>query len=62
MAFPETHSFEDLGNKTLYRSYALLPSFEARDAILATGMEKGGRESIEQLAAVVAEMQSEMAK
>ena len=60
-AFPETHTFEDRGGKTFYRSHTLLPSIEARDAILATGMEKGGRESIEQLAALIAELQ-EMAK
>jgi uncharacterized protein YndB with AHSA1/START domain len=60
--FPETHTFEEHGGKTLYRSYALLPSFEARDATLATGMDKGGRESIEQLAALVAELQAEPAR
>lgn len=61
-AFPETHSFEERNGKTYYRSYTLLPSMEARDAVLATGMEKGGRESIEQLAALIAELQAEMAK
>ncbi|MBI4920437.1 MAG: SRPBCC domain-containing protein [Devosia nanyangense] len=61
-AFPETHTFEEHGGKTFYRSYSLVPSMEARDAIIATGMEKGGRESLEQLAALVAELQSEMAK
>ena len=61
-AFPETHTFEERGGKTLYRSYALLPNMQARDAVLATGMEEGGRESIEQLAALIAELQSEMAK
>jgi uncharacterized protein YndB with AHSA1/START domain len=61
-AFPETHTFEERNGKTYYRSYALLPSMEARDAVIATGMEKGGRESIEQLAALVAELQAEMAK
>jgi uncharacterized protein YndB with AHSA1/START domain len=61
-AFPETHTFEERNGQTYYRSYSLLPSMEARDAVLATGMEKGGRESIEQLAALVAELRSEMAK
>jgi uncharacterized protein YndB with AHSA1/START domain len=61
-AFPETHTFEERNGKTYYRSYSLLPSMEAREAVIATGMEKGGRESIEQLAALVAELQSEMAK
>lgn len=58
-AFPETHTFEERNGKTYYRSYALLPSMDARDAVLATGMEKGGRESIEQLAALIAELQKE---
>src|SRR6185369_9252246 len=58
-AFPETHTFEERNGKTYYRSYSLLPSMEAREAIIATGMEKGGRESIEQLAALVAELQAE---
>jgi uncharacterized protein YndB with AHSA1/START domain len=61
-AFPETHTFEERNGKTYYRSYSLLPSMEARDAVIATGMEKGGRESIEQLAALVAELQGDMAK
>lgn len=61
-AFPETHTFEERNGKTYYRSYSLLPSMEAREAVIATGIEKGGRESIEQLAALVAEMQAEMAK
>ena len=60
-AFPETHTFEERAGKTYYRSFAMLPSLEARDAVIATGMEKGGRESIEQLAALVAELQKEMA-
>jgi uncharacterized protein YndB with AHSA1/START domain len=60
--FPETHSFEERGGKTFYRSYTLLPSMDMRDQVLATGMEKGGRESLEQLAEVIAELQSEMAK
>lgn len=61
-AFPETHTFEERNGKTHYRSYALLPDFASRDAMVATGMEKGGRESIEQLAQLVAELQREMAK
>ena len=60
-AFPETHTFEERAGKTYYRSFSMLPSMEARDAVIATGMEKGGRESIEQLAALVAELQKEMA-
>ncbi len=58
-AFPETHTFEERGGRTYYRSYSLLPNFEAREAIVATGMEAGGRESLEQLGDVVADLQKE---
>ena len=58
-AFPETHTFEDRGGKTFYRSYTLLPSLEVREQVLATGMEKGGRESIEQLAALIEELKAD---
>jgi uncharacterized protein YndB with AHSA1/START domain len=58
-AFPENHSFEERNGRTYYRSYALLPSMEAREAIIATGMEKGGRESLEQLGELVEELQRE---
>ena len=57
-AFPETHTFEERGGKTYYRAYSLLPSMEVRDQVIATGMEKGGREAIEQLAALIDEMQA----
>jgi uncharacterized protein YndB with AHSA1/START domain len=60
-AFPETHTFEERGGKTYYRSYAILPSIEIRDQVRATGMETGARESLEQLAALVAELQQENA-
>jgi uncharacterized protein YndB with AHSA1/START domain len=52
-AFPEIHTFEERDGRTYYRSYSLMPNFEARDAIVATGMEKGGRESMEQLGRLV---------
>ena len=57
-AFPETHTFTERDGKTYYRAYALLPSMEVRDQVIATGMEKGGRESIEQLAALIEEMKA----
>lgn len=57
-AFPETHTFEARGDQTLYRAYTLLPSMAVRDQVIATGMEKGGRESIEQLAALIEEMKA----
>lgn len=60
-AFPETHTFEERGGRTYYRSYSLLPNFEARESIIATGMEAGGRESLEQLGDVVRELAKEPA-
>ncbi len=58
-AFPEVHTFEERDGRTYYRSYTLLPNFEARDAVVATGMEKGGRESMEQLGQLVDELMRE---
>jgi uncharacterized protein YndB with AHSA1/START domain len=58
-AFPESHTFEERDGRTYYRSYSLLPNMEAREAIIATGMEKGGRESLEQLGELVEELQRE---
>jgi uncharacterized protein YndB with AHSA1/START domain len=55
-AFPETHTFTERDGKTYYRAYSLLPSMEVREQVLATGMEKGGRESLEQLAALIEEL------
>jgi uncharacterized protein YndB with AHSA1/START domain len=60
-AFPEIHTFEERDGRTYYKSYALLPNFEARDAVVATGMEKGGRESMEQLGKLVDELAKEPA-
>ncbi len=58
-AFPEQHFFEERNGRTYYRSYTLLPDFEARDAVVATGMEKGGRESMQQLGDLVDELARE---
>jgi uncharacterized protein YndB with AHSA1/START domain len=58
-AFPEIHTFEERDGRTHYKSYALLPNFEARDAVVATGMEAGGRESMEQLGDLVDELVKE---
>jgi len=58
----ETHTFEAQGSKTFYQAVANLGSIEARDWIVAGGMESGARESMEQLAALVAELQTETAK
>jgi hypothetical protein len=38
-----------------------MPNFEARDAVIATGMEAGGRESMEQLGQLVDELAREIA-
>lgn len=54
--YPEIHTFEERDGRTYYKSYTLLPSMEARDAMVATGMEAGGRESMEQLGALVDEL------
>jgi uncharacterized protein YndB with AHSA1/START domain len=60
-AHPEIHTFEERDGRTYYKSYSLLPNFEARDAVIATGMEKGGRESMEQLGQLVDELAKEIA-
>jgi uncharacterized protein YndB with AHSA1/START domain len=53
----ETHSFEDREGKTSYRAVANLGSIEARDGVLAGGMERGARESMAQLDELLAELQ-----
>jgi uncharacterized protein YndB with AHSA1/START domain len=58
-AFPEVHTFEERDGRTYYKSYSLMPNFEARDAIVATGMEMGGRESMQQLGDLVDELARE---
>ncbi|MEO6013255.1 MAG: SRPBCC domain-containing protein [Devosia sp.] len=60
-AFPEVHIFEERDGRTYYKSRSLMPNFEARDAVVATGMEKGGRESMEQLGVLVDELAKEVA-
>jgi uncharacterized protein YndB with AHSA1/START domain len=59
--FPEIHTFEERDGRTYYKSVSTMPNFEARDAVVATGMEKGGRESMEQLGKLVDELAKEMA-
>ena len=55
-AYPENHMFEERDGRTYYKSYSLLPSMEAREAVISTGMEKGGRESMEQLGDLIDEL------
>lgn len=59
--FPEVHTFEERNGRTYYKSISMMPNLEARDAVVATGMEKGGRESMEQLGKVVDELAKELA-
>lgn len=52
----ETHTFEDAGGKTLYKSVSQFDSLANRDGMLATGMEAGARESMDQLDELLAGM------
>jgi uncharacterized protein YndB with AHSA1/START domain len=45
----ETHTFEEADGKTLYKSVSRFDSIADRDGMLATGMETGARESMDQL-------------
>jgi uncharacterized protein YndB with AHSA1/START domain len=45
----ETHTFEEANGKTLYKSVSNFDTIEDRDGMLATGMEQGARESLDQL-------------
>ena len=45
----ETATFEDLGGRTRVRTRSLVESLEARDAIIASGMESGVVEGYERL-------------
>jgi uncharacterized protein YndB with AHSA1/START domain len=46
----ETATYEDLGGRTRLRTRSVFPSVEARDAMLASGMEHGVNDSYERLA------------
>ncbi|WP_020659511.1 SRPBCC domain-containing protein [Amycolatopsis benzoatilytica] len=46
----ETVSFEDLDGRTRVRTQSVYPSVEARDAMVASGMERGIRDSMDRLA------------
>lgn len=49
----ETAMFEEHGGKTLMVAVSLAPSVEARDAIVASGMEGGARETYDRLDEVI---------
>jgi uncharacterized protein YndB with AHSA1/START domain len=50
----ETLTFEDLGGRTRVRTHSVFPSVESRDGMIASGMEKGVRDSTTRLAEVLA--------
>lgn len=45
----ETLAFEDLDGRTRLRTRSVFPSVEARDALVASGMERGIRDSMDRL-------------
>jgi uncharacterized protein YndB with AHSA1/START domain len=51
----ETATFEDLGGRTRVRTLSLVESLEARDALVASGMEGGVVEGYERLDDLLAE-------
>jgi uncharacterized protein YndB with AHSA1/START domain len=51
----ETATFEDLGGRTRVTTRSLMESFEARDGMVASGMEVGVREGYERLDQLLAE-------
>lgn len=53
-----TATFEETGGKTTFVLQALYPSKEALDGAIASGMERGMRETYEQLEALAAELRS----
>jgi uncharacterized protein YndB with AHSA1/START domain len=57
----ETHTFEERGERTFYRAVADLGTLEARDGVVAGGMEVGAREALDQLDELLAELK-EMAQ
>lgn len=55
----DTVELEDIGGKTLYRAHSELPSVEARDGMMQSGMEVGVREGFERLDAMLEEWKAE---
>ncbi len=51
-----TVTFDEFGGNTRFVSSEMYPSKEARDAAIASGMEKGMRETMNQLDDLVASM------
>jgi dihydrofolate reductase/uncharacterized protein YndB with AHSA1/START domain len=49
----DTSTYEDLGGRTRLHTHTVFPSVEARDAMLASGMERGINDSMDRLEEVV---------
>ena len=54
----QTATFNDRGGSTLVRTVSAFQSVEDRDAMVASGMERGARDSGERLAELLAKLQS----
>lgn len=54
----DTVVLEDHGDKTVYRASSILPNFEARDGMLASGMEVGVAQGFERLDAMLEEFKA----
>lgn len=55
--FHETHTFDEVDGKTLYRSVSLMDSFENRKATIDSGMEWGANESMFKFDAILRQLQ-----
>jgi uncharacterized protein YndB with AHSA1/START domain len=55
MGGPETHTFDEVGGRTIVKSVGHMGSNEALEGALATGMAKGAIESWDRLEALLAE-------
>lgn len=54
----QTATFDDRGGSTLVRTVSAFQSVKDRDAMIASGMERGARDSDERLAELLAKLQS----
>lgn len=55
----DTVELEEVDGKTIYRGYSELPSVEARDGMMESGMEVGMRQGFERLDAMLEEWKQE---
>lgn len=54
----ETMTLTEVGGRTLYKNVSLFESREDRDGMVASGMEFGARQTLDQLAEILAEQQA----